>query len=509
MSLGLDDKLLGEKVDNYCSSDEGERDDDSDDEPRSTEAVQPTFVPEPEIKEYNGYSTNTGPKGVINDWREFKRLETEKKGEQERERQALLKKLSMSCRSHLDDEREKQKDEQFMEQMEREMDEIEEEFMKQYREKRIEEMRKALQNVPKFGGVVPLSSNDFVDQIDKENPQVYIIVHVYEDRSKACKTMNGCLESLAQEYQLETDVINAGHEVLLNEERLRNGQNWQGKDDTSLEILSLLVYFGTSLNTMDRFGQTPLHHAARVSAQNVKILLEGGANSDLMDNSGRTALMEACNSSPQDALTVVQYLMDRGCNIFSTDQDGCSALHYICMNKSQLVSIKTEIVYKLLYAGLSATATDKTGKMAICYDFQQYLCRRSNLISPIKLVDDRLKVTQALIQGGANYNRKNQRHSKSIKDAVALYNSPSLTSLLMEFRPVLSVSSLKSIRENVLASDGQGEFLRHLTDLTHQVQSLKFMCRINIRDTLKGKCLPKIDLLPLPRTLKEYLSLIE
>lgn len=58
MSLGLDDKLLGEKVDNYCSSDEGERDDDSDDEPRSTEAVQPTFVPEPEIKEYNGYSTN-------------------------------------------------------------------------------------------------------------------------------------------------------------------------------------------------------------------------------------------------------------------------------------------------------------------------------------------------------------------------------------------------------------------------------------------------------------------
>lgn len=200
MSLSLDDKLLGEKVDNYCSSDEGERDDDSDDEPRSAEAVQPTFVPEPEIKEYNGYSTNTGPKGVINDWREFKRLETEKKGEQERERQALLKKLSITCRSHLDDEREKQKDEQFMEKMEREMDEIEEEFMKQYREKRIEEMRKALQNVPKFGGVVPLSSNDFVDEIDKENPQVYIIVHVYEDRSKACKTMNGCLVNLAQEY---------------------------------------------------------------------------------------------------------------------------------------------------------------------------------------------------------------------------------------------------------------------------------------------------------------------
>lgn len=200
MSLSLDDKLLGEKVDNYCSSDEGEREDEEDDGPRSSAPSQPTFVPEPEIKEYSGYSTNTGPKGVINDWREFKRLESEKKEEQEREKQALVKKLSITCRSHLDDEREKQKDDQFMEQIEREMDEIEEEFMKHYREKRIEEMRRALQNVPKFGKVVSLNSCDFVDEIDKEKTQVVIVVHVYEDRNEACKTMNGCLMSLAEEY---------------------------------------------------------------------------------------------------------------------------------------------------------------------------------------------------------------------------------------------------------------------------------------------------------------------
>ena len=38
---------------------------------------------------------------MINDWREFKRLESEKKEEQEREKQALLKKLSITCRSHV------------------------------------------------------------------------------------------------------------------------------------------------------------------------------------------------------------------------------------------------------------------------------------------------------------------------------------------------------------------------------------------------------------------------
>lgn len=43
----------------------------------------------------------TGPKGVINDWREFKRLETERRAEQEKEKQALAKKLTMTCRSHV------------------------------------------------------------------------------------------------------------------------------------------------------------------------------------------------------------------------------------------------------------------------------------------------------------------------------------------------------------------------------------------------------------------------
>ena len=43
----------------------------------------------------------TGPKGVINDWREFKRLESERREEQEREKNALAKKLQMTCRSHV------------------------------------------------------------------------------------------------------------------------------------------------------------------------------------------------------------------------------------------------------------------------------------------------------------------------------------------------------------------------------------------------------------------------
>lgn len=100
MALSLDDRLLGEKVDNYCSSSEDERENDSGDESvdNSCKESKPTFIPESKIPEYKGSCTNTGPKGVLNDWREFKRLESEQREEQEQERQQLMKKLKMTCR---------------------------------------------------------------------------------------------------------------------------------------------------------------------------------------------------------------------------------------------------------------------------------------------------------------------------------------------------------------------------------------------------------------------------
>ncbi|GAB1609634.1 phosducin-like protein [Argonauta hians] len=204
MSLSLDDKLMGEKTHYYCSSSEEEEEEEEDlgDEEGSAKKSirEPTFIPEPEIKEYEGTCTNTGVKGVINDWRQFKKLETEKRAEQERERQQLAKKLTMTCRSHLDDEKEKDKDNMFMQDIEKELEDMEDEFIKEYRRRRLEEMRKQLDNIPKFGKVFDLASTSFVDSIDKENPSVTIIVHIFEKNSEACEAMDGCLMCLCQEY---------------------------------------------------------------------------------------------------------------------------------------------------------------------------------------------------------------------------------------------------------------------------------------------------------------------
>lgn len=194
----MDDKLLGEKAHYYCSSseDEDEKDSDCESGDESKAVKEPTFIPEPKLQEYAGTCTNTGPKGVINDWREFKRLETEQKESQEQERQKLMKKLQLTCRSHLNDEEEQKKDEEFL----KEFEELEDEFLKEYRLKRIEEMRRALETQPKFGRVVSIGKDDFIAAIDQEKSGVKIIVHIYEENVEACEAMSGCLSCLAQEY---------------------------------------------------------------------------------------------------------------------------------------------------------------------------------------------------------------------------------------------------------------------------------------------------------------------
>ena len=96
----MDDKLLGEKTHYYCSSseDEGSDADSGDEGGKQAKVKEPTFIPEPKLQEYSGSCTNTGPKGVINDWREFKRMESEQRDNQEQERKRLMNKLQMTCR---------------------------------------------------------------------------------------------------------------------------------------------------------------------------------------------------------------------------------------------------------------------------------------------------------------------------------------------------------------------------------------------------------------------------
>ena len=85
-----DDKLLGEKVDNYCSSSEDERDDvsesQSEDEKEHVNQEQGSVAQQPTMKEHN-----TGPKGVIEDWKAFKNNEMLKRQQEEMKKKEMIK----------------------------------------------------------------------------------------------------------------------------------------------------------------------------------------------------------------------------------------------------------------------------------------------------------------------------------------------------------------------------------------------------------------------------------
>ncbi|CAG4950813.1 unnamed protein product [Colias eurytheme] len=196
----LEDKILGEKLHNYCSSSEDEGSDDegnaSGDEEKAIKTSATAAEPPP-VNSWNGSASNTGPKGVLEDWRRFKQLEAENRKELEKERIALAKKLTLSVKTQREEEKEKEIDE-----IEDELNElIDEGFLMKYQQQRMQELMAQLQKAPKFGSVQTLNSQDeFLNSIDKEDPKVAIIIHIYSNKNRACETMDGCLNILASDY---------------------------------------------------------------------------------------------------------------------------------------------------------------------------------------------------------------------------------------------------------------------------------------------------------------------
>lgn len=135
--------------------------------------------------------------GVIKDWQRFKQLENEKRLDQERERVELMKKLSITAKTTAEDQKGKEQDE-----FDAELEELlNDDFLQEFQKRRMQEMLAMSGMVPKFGEVVTLKNGeDFLQSIDGENKSVTVIIHIWEDKFKACKTMNKCMVKLAQEY---------------------------------------------------------------------------------------------------------------------------------------------------------------------------------------------------------------------------------------------------------------------------------------------------------------------
>lgn len=61
-------------------------------------------------------------------------------------------------------------------------------------------MQNKVLTLPRFGKVVELTSDCFLNEIDNEDKNVTIFVHIYDQKMAECKIMNECLEAIAKDY---------------------------------------------------------------------------------------------------------------------------------------------------------------------------------------------------------------------------------------------------------------------------------------------------------------------
>lgn len=192
----LEDKILGDKLHNYCSSSEGSGDDTDDEDEKKNIRNKEEPVVEPDVNKWEGTSSNTGPKGVIKDWQRYKQLEIEKHKEDDRERIELMKKLTLTVQTALDEEKEKASNDPDLEDL------LNDDFLLEYQKKRMQEMLEQSKSNIIFGKLIYLrNGQEYLDAIDKENKNVKVIIHLYEENIESCRAMNSCLIDLSKIYK--------------------------------------------------------------------------------------------------------------------------------------------------------------------------------------------------------------------------------------------------------------------------------------------------------------------
>ena len=97
----------------------------------------------------------------------------------------------------------------------------------------------------------------------------------------------------------------------------------KGHGQNKLELIDLLVSHGATVNGVYRYGDFPLRAAARVvDPAIVEKLISCGADVNLKDKSGRTALREALYQKPKTkVLQIVKLLVENGADTKKHPED--------------------------------------------------------------------------------------------------------------------------------------------------------------------------------------------
>ncbi|KAG2224127.1 hypothetical protein INT45_000142 [Circinella minor] len=180
--------------------------DDSGSEYNSVETSTPEAFPGRKM------GPQTGPKGVIADHAHYQREQREAQADSRRAYNERMMAKAPTTTTYLQDEAERQlvleypSDEKDNSDNDL-FDEDDEEAIRLYREKRLEELKQMNNHQSRtmhrvFGKVEDITADDYATVIDKEWRTVPVVVHLYDESISTCRKLDEFLVDLAQKYAL-------------------------------------------------------------------------------------------------------------------------------------------------------------------------------------------------------------------------------------------------------------------------------------------------------------------
>uniref|UniRef100_A0ABD2WC48 Uncharacterized protein n=1 Tax=Trichogramma kaykai TaxID=54128 RepID=A0ABD2WC48_9HYME len=227
----------------------------------------------------------------------------------------------------------------------------------------------------------------------------------------------------AKDFKLRLDVfkllLKAGADVThvnLEGNTILNYILYNGKDPNIVEAVEWSLNHGSAVNIKNKLGQSALHFAVTFSQslEVIKLLLERDANPNTVDNNGRTAMNYICLKPGMKKVNykMIETLIEKGANVNIHDNFGDSPITNLFALGDCLVSeLKLRLnAFRLLLQ-----------KGAVCQRsnvFDRYVSYNFDKADPLGDTSDVVKEVQYLLKTGMNVNKRDEEGRSPLHKAI-------------------------------------------------------------------------------------------